>query len=188
MLGVGAVSALLGVLYALMEHDLKRLLAYHSVENIGIILIGIGAGLIFHSYGLTSLAALGFIGGLYHTLNHACFKGLLFLGAGSVLHGAHAKYGRDGRTDQTNAGDGALLSDRRDCDLRLPPLNGFASEWLVFQSLLGGFNIPKPEVAVMMPAAVGAGADERAGRRNFVKASALRFWRSRARARSGTCV
>ena len=75
VLGVGAVSALLGVLYALMEHDLKRLLAYHSVENIGIIFIGIGAGLIFHSYGLMTLAALGFIGGLYHTINHACFKG-----------------------------------------------------------------------------------------------------------------
>ena len=85
VLSIGAVSALLGVLYALMEHDLKRLLAYHSVENIGIILIGIGAGLVFHSYGLMTLAALGFIGGLYHTVNHASFKGLLFLGAGSVL-------------------------------------------------------------------------------------------------------
>ncbi|MGB7540351.1 MAG: proton-conducting transporter membrane subunit, partial [Anaerolineales bacterium] len=80
VLGFGVVSAVLGVLYALMEHDLKRLLAYHSVENIGIILIGIGAGLIFHSYGLMTLAALGLIGGLYHTLNHAGFKGLLFLG------------------------------------------------------------------------------------------------------------
>src|SRR5260370_9782760 len=86
VLGVGAVSALLGVLYALMEHDLKRLLAYHSVENIGIILIGIGAGMVFQSYGLLTLAALGFIGGLYHTINHATFKGLLFLCAGSVLH------------------------------------------------------------------------------------------------------
>ncbi|MGH9769951.1 MAG: proton-conducting transporter membrane subunit, partial [Blastocatellia bacterium] len=91
VLGLGAISALLGVLYALMEHDLKRLLAYHSVENIGIILIGIGAGLIFHSYGLAPLAALGFIGGLYHTLNHASFKGLLFLGAGSVLHATHTR-------------------------------------------------------------------------------------------------
>src|SRR5260370_33401881 len=69
-----------------MEHDLKPLLAYRSVENIGMILIGVGAGLIFHSYGLMTLAALGFIGGLYHTINHATFKGLLFLGAGSVLH------------------------------------------------------------------------------------------------------
>ena len=85
------VSALLGVLYALMEHDLKRLLAFHSVENIGIILIGIGAGPMFHRYGLMPLAALGFIGGLYHVLNHAAFKGLLFLGAGSVLHATHTR-------------------------------------------------------------------------------------------------
>src|SRR6266478_6472454 len=86
VLGIGTVSALLGVLYALMEHDLKRLLAFHSVENIGIIFIGLGAGLLFQSYGLTTLATLSVVGGLYHTLNHACFKGLLFLGAGSVLH------------------------------------------------------------------------------------------------------
>ncbi len=156
VLGVGAVSALLGVLYALMEHDLKRLLAYHSVENIGIILIGIGAGLIFHSYGLMTLAALAFIGGLYHTINHASFKGLLFLGAGSVLHATHTRNmeemgGLIKRMPWTALffliGSAAISA--------LPPLNGFASEWLVFQSLLGGFNIPTPEVAVLMPVAVG---------------------------------
>jgi hydrogenase-4 component B len=153
---VGAGTTLFGVLYALMQHDLKRLLAYHSVENIGIILIGIGAGLIFHSYGLTALAALGFIGGLYHTLNHASFKGLLFLGAGSVLHGAHT------RNMEEMGGLIKRMPVTSLCFLigaiaisGLPPLNGFASEWLVFQSLLGGFNIPKPEVAVMMPVAVG---------------------------------
>ncbi|MCX6069214.1 MAG: hydrogenase 4 subunit B [Chloroflexi bacterium] len=156
ILGVGAVSALLGVLYALMEHDLKRLLAYHSVENIGIILIGIGAGLIFQSYGLMTLAALGFIGGLYHTINHASFKGLLFLGAGSVLHATHTRNmeemgGLIKRMPWTALffliGSAAISA--------LPPLNGFASEWLVFQALLGGFNIPTPEVAVLMPVAVG---------------------------------
>jgi hydrogenase-4 component B len=156
VLGVGGVSALLGVLYALMEHDLKRLLAYHSVENIGIILIGVGAGLIFHSYGLMTLAALGFIGGLYHTINHATFKGLLFLGAGSVLHATHTR---------NMEGMGGLIKRMPVTALcfligaaaisALPPLNGFASEWIVFQSLLGGFNIPKPEVAMIMPIAVG---------------------------------
>jgi hydrogenase-4 component B len=156
VLGLGALSALLGVLYALMEHDLKRLLAYHSVENIGIILIGLGAGMIFHSYGLAPLAALGFIGGLYHTLNHASFKGLLFLGAGSVLHSTHT------RNMEEMGGLIKRMPVTAICFLigaiaisGLPPLNGFASEWLVFQSLLGGFNIPKPEVAVMMPVAVG---------------------------------
>ena len=156
VLSLGAVSALLGVLYALMEHDLKRLLAYHSVENIGIILIGVGAGLVFHSYGLMTLAALGFIGGLYHTINHASFKGLLFLGAGSVLHATHTRNmeemgGLIKRMPWTALffliGSAAISA--------LPPLNGFASEWLVFQSLLGGFNIPVPEVAMLMPVAVG---------------------------------
>lgn len=154
-LSVGAISALLGVLYALMEHDLKRLLAYHSVENIGIILIGIGAGMIFHSYGLMTLAALGFIGGLYHTINHAVFKALLFLGAGSALHATGTRNmeemgGLIKRMPVTALcfliGSAAISA--------LPPLNGFASEWIVFQSLLGGFNIPKPEIAVLMPVAV----------------------------------
>ncbi len=156
VLGIGAVSALLGVLYALMEHDLKRLLAYHSVENIGIILIGIGAGLVFHSYGLMTLAALGFIGGLYHTINHASFKGLLFLGAGAVSHATHTRNmeemgGLIKRMPWTALffliGSAAISA--------LPPLNGFASEWLVFQSLFGGFSIPVPEVAALMPVAVG---------------------------------
>src|SRR5260370_24057620 len=139
-----------------MDADLKRLLAYHLVENIGIILIGVGAGLIFHSYGLMTLAALGFIGGLYHTINHAIFKGLLFLGAGSVLHATGTRNmekmgGLIKRMPWTALffliGSAAISA--------LPPLNGFASEWLVFQSLLGGSSIPTPEVAVVMPLAPG---------------------------------
>ena len=156
VLGVGSISALLGVLYALMEHDLKRLLAYHSVENIGIILIGVGAGMIFHRYGLMTLAALSFIGGLYHTINHATFKALLFFGAGSVLHATGTRNmekmgGLIKRMPWTAffflIGSVAISA--------LPPLNGFASEWLVFQSLLGGSNIPRPEMAAAMPIAVG---------------------------------
>ena len=156
VLGLGAVSALFGVLYALMEHDLKRLLAYHSVENIGIIFIGLGAGLIFHSSGLMTLAVLGFIGGLYHTINHASFKGLLFLGAGSVLHATGTRNmeemgGLIKRMPWTAlfflVGSAAISA--------LPPLNGFASEWLVFQSLLGGLALPVPEIALAIPIAVG---------------------------------
>ncbi len=155
VLGLGTVSALLGVLYALMEHDLKRLLAFHSVENIGIIFIGIGAGLMFQSYGLTTLATLGVVGGLYHTINHACFKGLLFLGAGSVLHATGTRNmeemgGLIKRMPRT-----AFFFLVGACAISaLPPLNGFASEWLVFQALLGGSAIPQPEVAVIMPIAV----------------------------------
>ncbi len=155
VLGIGTVSALLGVLYALMEHDLKRLLAFHSVENIGIIFIGLGAGLLFQSYGLTTLATLSVVGGLYHTLNHACFKGLLFLGAGSVLHATGTRNmeelgGLVKRMPRT-----AFFFLVGACAISaLPPLNGFASEWLVFQALLGGSAIPQAEVALIMPIAV----------------------------------
>jgi hydrogenase-4 component B len=155
VLTLGAISALLGVLYALMEHDLKRLLAYHSIENIGIIFIGVGAGMMFLSYGLPALAVLGFVGGLYHTINHACFKGLLFLGAGSVLHATHTRnmeemgglIKRMPRTALFFLVGAAAIS-------ALPPLNGFVSEWVVFQALLGGASIPRREVAVLMPVAV----------------------------------
>jgi hydrogenase-4 component B len=155
VLGLGTVSALLGVLYALMEHDLKRLLAFHSVENVGIIFIGIGAGLMFQTYGLPMLASLGLVAGLYHTINHACFKALLFLGAGSVLHAIGTRNmeemgGLIRRMPRT-----ALFFLVGACAISaLPPLNGFVSEWLVFQALLGGSAIPQPEVAVIMPIAV----------------------------------
>jgi hydrogenase-4 component B len=156
LLIVGSLSAVLGVLYALMEHDLKRLLAYHSVENIGIIVIGLGAGAMLHSYGLHALALVGVAAALYHTLNHACFKGLLFLAAGSAVHEAHTRNmeemgGLIKRMPQTAAlffiGAAAISA--------LPPLNGFASEWLVFQALLAGATIPRPEVAIGFPVAVG---------------------------------
>ena len=91
VLAVGTLSAVLGVLYALMEHDLKRLLAYHSIETIGIILMGLGAALMFLHTNNPVLATLALIAGLYHTINHAIFKALLFLGAGAVLHATHTR-------------------------------------------------------------------------------------------------
>jgi hydrogenase-4 component B len=156
VLAIGVVSALLGVLYALMEHDLKRLLAFHSVENIGIIFIGIGAGLMFHRYGLMPLSALSFIGALYHVLNHATFKGLLFLGAGSVLHATHTRNMEEmGGLIKRMPWTALFFLIGAAAISALPPLNGFASEWIIFQSLLGGVNIPVPEVAVVIPVAVG---------------------------------
>jgi hydrogenase-4 component B len=155
VLGLGTVSALLGVLYALMEHDLKRLLAFHSVENIGIIFIGIGAGLMFQSFGLSTLATLGIVAGMYHTINHACFKGLLFLGAGAVLHATGTRNMEELGGLIKGMPRTALFFLVGACAISaLPPLNGFASEWLVFQALLGGSAIPQPEVAVIMPFAV----------------------------------
>ena len=154
---VGGLSAVLGVLYALMENDLKRLLAYSSVENIGLVFIGIGTGFLFLSLGAPGPAALAVTAALFHALNHATFKGLLFLGAGSVLHATrtrdmNALGGLIGRLPWTAffflVGSLAIAG--------LPPLNGFVSEWLLFQALLPGIGSPAPLVAPLMTLAVGA--------------------------------
>jgi hydrogenase-4 component B len=152
VLGIGIVSAVLGVLYALMQHDLKRLLAYHSIENIGIILMGLGAALLFLHSGHPALAALALMAGLYHTVNHAVFKALLFLGAGAVLHSAHTR-------DMEQLGGLAKRMPKTALFFlvgavaisALPPLNGFVSEWLTYQSLLQGFNTTKSLLRLMFP-------------------------------------
>ncbi|PPK58819.1 hydrogenase-4 component B [Malaciobacter marinus] len=136
---VGALSALLGVLYALVQHDYKALLAYHSVENIGIILLGLGTGVYGIAANMPTLAAIGFLAGLYHILNHATFKGLLFLGAGSVLYTTHTKemdsLGGLARKMPLTAfafliGSLAITA--------IPPLNGFVSEWVTYQGMFQG--------------------------------------------------
>ncbi len=156
VLAVGAASALLGILYALMENDLKRLLAYSSVENIGIVFLGVGAGLLFTARNLPEAAMLAFVAALYHALNHTAFKGLLFMGAGAVLHAAHTRDmnlmgGLIKRMPQTALffliGAVAIAG--------LPPLNGFISEWLTFQALLPGVTIAQPLIAALMTLAVG---------------------------------
>jgi len=140
---IGAISSILGVLYALMEHDIKRLLAYHSVENIGIILLGMGASMMFMSNGLYSLATIALTAGLYHTLNHAVFKGLLFLGAGSVMHGTHTKNMEDmGGLIKTMPYTGFFFLVGSVSICALPPCSGFVGEWLSFQSLLLGCGAP----------------------------------------------
>ena len=152
VLTLGTVSAVLGVLYALMEHDLKRLLAYHSIENIGIILMGLGAALMFLHTGHAVLASLALIAALYHTINHAVFKALLFLGAGAVLHATHT------RNMEELGGLGKRMPVTAFCFLvgavaisALPPLNGFVSEWLTYQSLLQGFGTTPSLVRLMFP-------------------------------------
>ena len=141
VLAVGAISSVLGVLYALTEHNLKRLLAYHSIENIGIILLGLGSALMFSALAMPALAALALAAALFHTVNHATFKSLLFLGAGSVISKTHTdnieEYGGLAhRMPQTAlfflVGSMAISA--------LPPFNGFFSEWLTFQSLFAGIN------------------------------------------------
>ena len=154
VLVIGAVSALLGVMYALMEHDLKRLLAFHSVENIGIILLGIGAGMIFQTYGLKEFAALGLLAGLYHTINHAMFKALLFLGAGSLLYATHTRNMEEyGGLLRRMPWTGFFFLIGAVSISALPPTNGFVSEWLVFQSLFLSFHIPSIFLKLMLPLA-----------------------------------
>ncbi len=152
VLAIGAATTLFGVLYALMQHDLKRLLAYHSVENIGIILLGLGMSMVFIGFGHPAAGALGFIAALYHTLNHAVFKGLLFLGAGSILHS----------TGLRNLNDmGGLIRSMPKTAFyfligalaisALPPLNGFVSEWLTFQTALQAPVLKHDVVRSLLP-------------------------------------
>ena len=143
MVAAGSSSALVGVLYASVEHDIKRALAYHSVENIGIIVLGLGLSVVFMSYGLGTLAALALLASMYHSLNHAVFKGLLFMGAGSVLMGT-------GTADMNQMGGLAKKMPWTSLFFLvgsvaiagLPPLNGFVSEWLTLQALLSSFQVP----------------------------------------------
>jgi hydrogenase-4 component B len=150
----GVVSALLGVLYALMEHDLKRLLAYHSIENIGIILMGFGAALLFRSFGHPQLAALALIAGLFHTLNHGVFKCLLFLGAGGVLQATETRnMERLGGLIRRLPSTALYFLIGAIAISGLPPLNGFVSEWLTYQALLAGFGATPALTRLAFPVA-----------------------------------
>jgi hydrogenase-4 component B len=138
---LGGISAVLGVLYALMQHDLKRLLAYHSIENIGIILLGLGAGMIALAYGRGEIAWIGVAASLYHVLNHAVFKGLLFLGAGGILMTTGTRQIEEfGGLLRRMPWTGTFFLVGAMAISGLPPLNGFASEWLTFQAFLYGFG------------------------------------------------
>jgi hydrogenase-4 component B len=136
----GSASAILGVLYALMQHDLKRLLAYHSIENIGIILLGLGAGMMAVSSGRAELAAVGIAASLLHVLNHALFKGLLFLGAGGVVMATGTRQIEElGGLAKRMPWTAVFFLVGAAAISGLPLLNGFVSEWLLFQALLLGF-------------------------------------------------
>lgn len=157
VLVIGAVSSLLGVLYALTEHDIKRLLAFHSIENVGIILLGLGSSLIFWAVDMKSLAIFGLVAALFHTLNHATFKALLFMGAGSVIAQTHTRNmeeygGLIKHMPQTAffflVGAMAISA--------LPPFNGFFSEWITFQSLF--YGIRSLSVSVQWVFILGAGS------------------------------
>jgi hydrogenase-4 component B len=156
VLAIGGVTAVMGVLYALMQHDLKRLLAYHTVENIGIIFIGLGLALAFKANGMAVAAALALTAGLLHVFNHSVFKSLLFFGAGAVL-------GATGERDMEHLG-GLIHRMPQTAFVfligcvaisALPPLNGFVSEWLTFQAILLSPQLPSWGLKFLVPA-VGA--------------------------------
>ena len=157
VLVIGSISSLVGVLYALSEHDIKALLANHSIENIGIILIGFGMGMIFDSLGLKTLSTFSFIAALFHVFNHMSFKSLLFMGAGSVLHQTHTKniekYGGLIKSMPVTALTFLLASISISA---LPPSNGFLSEWMIFQSMLGSYNIADMSLKLAIPFAIFA--------------------------------
>ncbi|RPH52648.1 MAG: hydrogenase [Desulfobacteraceae bacterium] len=141
LLFAGMISGVLGVVYALGQHDLKRLLAYHSVENIGIILIGIGIGMIGVSSGKPLMALLGFAGGMLHVLNHAIFKSLLFMGAGMVVHktGTLAIDALGGLLKKMKITGTTFLIGSLAIS-GLPPFNGFVSEVLIYFGCFEGMN------------------------------------------------
>jgi len=139
---MGSLSAILGVLYALTENDLKRLLAYSTIENSGIVLLGLGAGMTALSAGRAELAALGIAASLYHVLNHAVFKGLLFLGAGGVVMATGTRHVEEmGGLAKRMPWTALFFLIGAAAISGLPLLNGFASEWLLFQALLYGFHL-----------------------------------------------
>lgn len=141
ILVIGAVSSLLGVLYALTEYDIKKLLAYSSIENVGIILLGLGSSLIFLSMDMKPLAFLGLAAALFHTLNHAIFKALLFMGAGSVISETHTRNMEDyGGLIKYMPQTAAFFLAGSLAISALPPFNGFFSEWAIFQSLFAGIR------------------------------------------------
>ena len=157
ILVLGAISSLVGVLYALSEHDIKALLANHSVENIGIILIGIGVGMIFYTLKLYTLSAFAFIAAVYHTFNHMSFKALLFMSAGSVLYETHTKniekYGGLIKNMPITAFMFLIAAISISA---LPPTNGFLSEWMIFQSMLSSSGIDNLALKLSFPFAIFA--------------------------------
>ncbi len=177
ILAAGTTSAVLGVIYALKEHDIKRLLAYHSIENIGIILIGVGLFVIFSLAGLEAIAFLALAGALFHTLNHAIFKSLLFMTSGSIVNATGTRNieemgGLIKRMPKT-----ALLFLIGAVSISaLPPFNGFVSELMIFQAFFQSAALANPFLEVILIASLAVFALTSAlAAACFVKAFGITF-------------
>ena len=182
-LAMGLLTAFYGVVFAAVQTDMKRLLAYSSIENIGIVLAGVGLTLVFHAYDMELMAALALAATLFHCLNHALFKSLLFLATGSVLHAtAQRSLGKLGGLIRRMPWVAALALVGTLAIAGLPPLNGFVSEWMLFQAFLLTPGLPNSYLNMFIPVATaGAGARRRA--RGIRDGQVLRHRLSRLAAR-----
>ncbi len=153
-LALGLLTAVFGVMFAAVQGDMKRLLAYSSIENIGLLLVGIGLTIIFHVYGKDALAALSLTATLYHSLNHAMFKSLLFVGTGAILHATGERnMGRLGGLIHHMPWAAVLMLVGVLAIAGLPPLNGFVSEWLLLQAFLLSPGLPNSYINMLVPVA-----------------------------------
>jgi len=151
---IGLVTALFGVVFSAIQSDMKRLLAYSSIENIGLLMVAMGLAMLFTAYGMSALAALALTAMLYHALNHAYFKSLLFLCTGAVLHGTGERsLGKLGGLLRYMPWVGWLALAGALAAAGLPPLNGFVSEWLLLQSFLFTLGLPGTFVNMLVPVA-----------------------------------
>ncbi|WP_019447835.1 hydrogenase 4 subunit B [Cupriavidus sp. BIS7] len=152
LLAFGLATALYGVVFAAVQTDMKRLLAYSSIENMGLLFVAIGLTLIFSAYGMKPLAALALTAALYHVAGHAFFKSLLFLGTGSVLHATSERsLGKLGGLIRPMPWVGWLTLVGVLTSAGLPPLGGFVSEWLLLQSFLFTTGLPVPLLTMLIP-------------------------------------
>ena len=152
LLAIGLATALFGVVFAAVQTDMKRLLAYSSIENMGLLFVGMGLTLIFAGYRMLPTAALALTATLYHVASHACFKSLLFLGTGSVLHAtAERSLGKLGGLIRTMPWVGWMMLLGVLASAGLPPLGGFVSEWLLLQSFLFAPGLPVPLLTMLIP-------------------------------------
>lgn len=152
LLTIGLATAMVGVVFAAVQTDMKRLLAYSSIENMGLVFVGMGLTLIFSGYGMKPMAALALTATLYHVASHACFKSLLFLGTGSVLHATSERnLGKLGGLIRTMPWVGWLMLLGVLASAGLPPLGGFVSEWLLLQSFLFTPGLPVPLLTMLIP-------------------------------------
>ncbi len=176
VMSIGAITALLGIAFALGQNDLKRLLAYSSVENIGIMFIGIGGGLLGVTYGNAAWGRLALAGALLHVWNHGLFKSLLFYGAGSVLHATGTReMSRLGGLWRNLPWTAALFALGAMAVSALPPFNGFVSEWLIYLGLFDTVTGHTAAAWVAMPATIMLGVTGALALAAFVKASATIF-------------